>query len=140
MLYNPVYEFERMREVLDDVFSGISRNPYREKASEQANVYEGPNGYMLQFPAPGVNSGDVDVHFSNGILSVKMKRELEKKDPNAEKVLRMERSSLDFTRGFNISQDADIENINAKLVNGMLMVHVPKKEESKPKKIAIEVK
>jgi len=140
MLYNSIYEFDRMRSLLDDLFSvSIHENP-RNEDLEYTNIYENQNGYMLQFLAPGVNSKDTVVNFANGVLSVSIKRILDKIEAKDTRILRQERSSSEFTRSYRLSDDADTEKIDAKIINGILMVFVPKKEHAKLKKIAVKVK
>jgi len=140
MLYNSIYEFDRMRSLLDDLFSvSIHENP-RNEDLEYTNIYENQNGYMLQFLAPGVNSKDTVVNFANGVLSVSIKRILDKIEAKDTRILRQERSSSEFTRSYRLSDDAETEKIDAKIINGILMVFVPKKEHAKLKKIAVKVK
>jgi len=139
MIYNPVYEFDRMRSLLDDLLIRSSDEDYKNTDAELTNVYENQNGYMLQFLAPGVKTENVSVDVENGILSVSIKRKIEDKEPKERKVLRKERSSLEFTRIYRLSDDADADKIDAKMMNGMLMVFIPKKEHAKPKKISVKV-
>jgi len=138
MIYNPIYEFERMRSMLDDLLS-TSSGEYKNDEAELTNIYENNNSYMLQFLAPGVKLEDVSVNYSNGILSVSIKRIQDRKDEKDKRVLRNERPGINFTRSYRISDNADLDKIEAKLLNGMLMVHIPKKEPVKPKKISIKV-
>ncbi len=43
----------------------------------------------------------------------------------------------DYYRSFQIGGEFDREKIDVKLNNGLLEVHIPKKEESRPRRIAI---
>jgi len=140
MLYNPIYEFDRMRSLLDDLFSVSVHENTRNEDLEYTNVYENQNGYMLQFLTPGVNSKDTEINFANGVLSVSIKRLLDKMEKKDTRVLRQERSGTEFTRSYRLSDDADTEKIDAKIINGILMVFIPKKEQAKLKKITVKVK
>jgi len=135
MLYNPVYEFERFRKIMDGMLSDVVN--YRE-TDEKANLFDSDKGYMLQFFTPGVKKEDVSVDFSNGLLSVKVKRSCECDIPDT-KILRNERSNYDMTRSYRVPDDADVEKIDAQIQNGLLMVFIPRKESAKPKKIEIKV-
>jgi len=139
MLYNPIYEFDRMRALLDDLFSvSVHENAGNEEL-EYTNVYQNPNGYMLQFLAPGVKSGDIEVNCTNGVMSVSIKRILDRVEKKDTRILRQERASTEFTRSYRLSDDADTEKIEAKAMNGILMVFIPKKELAKTKKITVKV-
>ncbi|MCX7821590.1 MAG: Hsp20/alpha crystallin family protein [Brevinematales bacterium] len=136
MLFNPFYEVEKMKDFMDEFLKeyleGSKRYGY-----DYSNIYEGKDGYILQFIAPGVELKDIDINISNGILNVNVKRKVEiDKD---KRLLRNERYDIDFTKSFKISEDADVGKIDAKLMNGLLMIYIPKKEEAKPKKISIKV-
>jgi len=139
MLTNPIYELERMRYLLDDLFSSSLRNEKDDSSLEYADIFENDNGYMLQFLCPGVKKEDVGINFSNGILSIGIKRELEHNENKETRLLRRERSGADYTRSYRISDDADVDKIDAKVLNGILMIFVPRKEKSKPKKIEVKV-
>jgi len=144
MLFNTIYEFERMRSLMDDLFSSSASNPainrYNTEDLELTNVFESSEGYMVEFLAPGVKQEDVSVNYVNGILSVTLKREANGKDSKDFIVLRQERTDINFTRSYRLSDDADVNKIDAKLINGLLMVHIPKEEGKKPKKIDVKVK
>lgn len=137
MLFNPFYEVERMRSIMDELWKGFLRNEDRSYSIDISNVYEGKDGYIIQFLAPGVKINDVSINVSNGILSVNVKRKI-KKEENL-RAIRAERYDIDFTRSFKLSDDSRIEGIEAKLMNGLLMIYIPRKEEAKPKKISVKV-
>jgi len=139
MLYNPIYEFDRMRSLLDDLFNVSVQEKAGNEELEFANVYESPNGYMLQFLTPGVKSEDIEVNCTDGVMSVNIKRVLDRNEKKDIRFLRQERSSSEFTRSYRLSDDADTEKIEAKVMNGILMVFIPKKEKAKLKKISVKV-
>ena len=53
---------------------------------------------------------------------------------------RMERSYGTFLRAFTLPANVAPEMITASFTNGLLEVHLPKKEEAKPRSIKVEVK
>lgn len=137
MIFNPFYEVERMRALMDRLWESFVRGEYQSEKLDFTNIYEGKDGYMFQFLAPGVNLNDVSVNCSNGVLSVEVKRKLEEQKDM--RLLRNERFNIDFKRSYRLPDDVDVEKIEAKIINGLLMVYVPKKEEAKPKKISVKV-
>ena len=74
----------------------------------------------------------------NNTLTVKgeIKEEKEYKD---EDFLRKERTYRSFSRTVAIPVKVKPEKIKANLKEGILYVHLPKTEETKPKKIKVEV-
>ena len=87
-----------------------------------------------------MKSEDVKVDYSGDVLTVSVKRAIETDSKDEKKLLRSERGNYDFTRSFSLSDDIDIEKIEAKVMNGLLLIHMAKKPESKPKKIEVKVK
>lgn len=138
MLYNPFYNLEKLSSWLDDIFIGSFSRNRTDHEIELANLYQKDDGYMFQFLAPGVKLSDVSIDFENGIMTVHMKRNTDSGEKDGG-VIRRERLSFDYTRAYRLSNDADPEKIEAKIMDGLLMIHVAKKEVAKPKKIAITV-
>lgn len=140
MIYNPVYRMETLRKIADRLFSGWDTQTDTEYDTAPANIYEGVDGYLIQIAAPGVKADDVSVNFSDDILTVAVKRTVETESSEDKKLLRSERGNYDFTRTFSLTNDIDPEKIDAKVLNGFLLLHLTKKPESKPKKIEVKVK
>jgi HSP20 family molecular chaperone IbpA len=53
-------------------------------------------------------------------------------------VLRQEYGVGDFQRTFTIGESIDPQAISAEVHNGVLVVHLPKSEAAKPKRIAVK--
>jgi len=65
-------------------------------------------------------------------------RKFEKK-VNEENYLRIERAYGSFTRSFSLTNSVKSEEIKADYQNGALTLHIPKREETKPKQIKVNV-
>ena len=102
------------------------------------DIYEDEEGVTLRFELAGVDPKDVDVHFENGVLTVKGDRKLEKEEKR-ENYHRVERSFGTFTRSFSLPGSVDAEKIKAETKNGVLSVTLPKKAEAKPRAIQVKV-
>jgi len=102
------------------------------------DIYEDEEGVTLRFELAGVDPQDVDVHFENGVLTVKGERRLEKEEKR-ENYHRVERSFGTFTRSFSLPGSVDAEKIKAETKNGVLTVALPKKAEAKPRAIQVKV-
>jgi HSP20 family protein len=61
------------------------------------------------------------------------------KDINDDNYLRIERAYGSFTRSFSLPNTVTGESIRAEYRNGVLTLHMAKREESKPKQIKISV-
>jgi HSP20 family protein len=87
---------------------------------------------------PGVEEKDIDVRLENNTLTIRGERKFEK-SINEDNYLRVERTYGSFTRSFALPNTVNAESINASYDKGVLTVHMPKREESKPKQVKISV-
>jgi HSP20 family protein len=87
---------------------------------------------------PGVEEKDIDVRLENNTLTIRGERKFQK-SVNEDSYLRAERTYGSFTRAFPVPSTVNPEEINAAYDKGVLTVHMPKREESKPKQVKINV-
>jgi HSP20 family protein len=102
------------------------------------DIYEDEEGLTLKFELAGVEPKDVDIRFENGTLTLRGERKLEKEDKR-ENYHRVERAYGLFTRSFSLPTTVDPEHIQASSKNGVLVVHLPKRAEAKPKSIQVKI-
>jgi HSP20 family protein len=86
---------------------------------------------------PGVNKDNLDIHFDRGELTITGKRETW--DRESLKSCYCERFDGHYRRVFALDNTLDADKIDAKLVQGVLELTIPKTEAVKPKKIQIKV-
>jgi HSP20 family protein len=92
---------------------------------------------MVKVEVPGVDEKDLRVTFEDGLLTITGERQFERKDDR--NYHRIERAYGSFTRSFTLPRSVDASQIVANYRNGVLEVEIPKKEESRPKQININV-
>ncbi len=98
----------------------------------RVNIKETNDEFVIEVAAPGMKKDDFKVNYDNGKLSISS--EVNEGTQDGEKYTRREFSYQSFQRTFNISQDlVDGDKINAKYVDGILQIVLPKREEIKPK-------
>jgi HSP20 family protein len=100
------------------------------------DVKETKDAYVIKADLPGVKEGDLEVSLNGNMLSIRGRREEERKE-EGENYYALERSSGSFTRSFTLPASADGENVSADLREGVLEVKIPKTAEAQPKKVAI---
>jgi HSP20 family protein len=101
------------------------------------DVAEEGDKILVKVEVPGVDEKDIKVNFEDGTLTVTGERTFERKDER--NYHRIERSYGTFTRTFSLPTSIDANQITASYRNGILEIEIPKKEEAKPKQIAINV-
>jgi HSP20 family protein len=138
--WDPWRELNRMQDEMSRLFD--DRMGYRQGESlgwtPAADIYEDADGLSLRFDLAGVEPKDVDIRFENGVLTIKGERKLEREE-HKENYHRVEMSYGAFNRSFSLPATVDPERIKAESKNGVLVVHLPKKPEGKPKSIQVKV-
>lgn len=121
---------------LNDFFNDFFENRALEKAGGNVpaiNVVETDKEYKLELAAPGMTKDDFKVHLNkDGNLVVELeKKECGCKEKKECKFLRKEFSYARFTQTLLLPDNADKENIQARVENGILFVDVPKLQRAK---------
>jgi HSP20 family protein len=102
------------------------------------DIYEDAEGITLKAEVPGLNPGEIDVRIENATLTLKGERKLEKED-HKENYRRVERVYGAFSRSFSLPTTVDAEKVRAEHKNGVLSIFLPKREETKPRQIRVNV-
>lgn len=104
------------------------------------NVKEDDKQFDLEFAAPGFAKTDFKIDVDGNVLTVSAEKKEEKNEEN-KRFTRKEFSYSSFSRSFTLPQSVNADKIDAKYVDGLLHLQIPKKEEAKsrPKKqIAVD--
>ena len=103
------------------------------------DVVENENALVFKADVPEIKAEDIDVSFENGTLTLKGKREFEKKEEGQGGYHRIEQSYGSFMRAFSLPDTVDPEKLTADYKNGVLTVTIAKKEVAKPKAVKVNV-
>jgi HSP20 family protein len=102
------------------------------------NISETNAAYQIEVVAPGMDKNDFNVNVEKNILTVSGEKKNDLNDQN-EKQIRQEFRYRSFKRSFTLDETIDAEKIEAKYLNGVLTINLPKREEVKAsKEIAIK--
>ena len=100
------------------------------------DIYETENEIQVQAELPGVERKDISLNLEKNVLTLKGERRFEK-ETKQENYHRIERAYGGFSRSFSIPAIVDDDKIRAEYKDGILKIALPKKEQVKPKQIAI---
>jgi HSP20 family protein len=102
--------------------------------SPSSNVKELDDKFEIEVAVPGFKKSDININVEDDILHIEseVKNEDKKEEDN---FLFHEFSKQSFHRSFRLSNKVDSEKIDASYEDGILKVNIPKKEESKIKKM-----
>ena len=93
---------------------------------------------VVKADLPDVDPKDLDMRVGNNILTIRCERKFEKQLNDGD-YLRVERAYGSFARSFSLANTVNTEAIKADYQNGVLTLHVPKREEAKPKQVKVNV-
>ena len=131
---------DEMKQVFDRFFSndeGDQSNVVTSQWTPRVDIKEEDKRFVILADVPGVDPKDIEVHMDKGILSIKGERKSESSAQGAG-FTRVERSHGLFYRRFALPDSADAENITAAGKHGVLEISIPKRAETKPRKIDIQ--
>ena len=125
--------------ILDDFFG----NEWVDKTSSTApavNVIETDKEYKVEIAAPGLTRDDfkIDINEDNE-LTVSMEKKVEKNEESEKEgkkhtYLRREFSYSSFRQRMILPDNVNVDNIDAKMENGVLTIDIPKKTEEEKRK------
>jgi len=107
------------------------------------DLCEDENNYYIQLDLPGMSKEQIHMELSEDrILKISGKRQNKYKSPemkNNLKISKMDCQYGKFSRAFNIHETANLDKIQAKMENGVLLVTIPKAEPPKTQHRTIQV-
>ena len=137
-LRSPLEELYRMRHQLDQMFED-SRTPYERAGAgvfPLTNLSEDKDNYYVRAELPGVKADELDIQVTANNIAISGERKIAAQEEGA-RYHRREREAGTFSRMIGLPGDVNTEKVEAKLVDGILTVIVPKAEAAKPKQISI---
>lgn len=90
------------------------------------NISESEGNYNIDVVAPGFDKSDIKINIDQNVLTISGEKKNEAKAEN-EKQIRKEYSYRSFKRSFTLDEKIDAAAIEAKYVNGVLTLNLPKK-------------
>ena len=133
-------ELESIQEDVNRLLSGEEAPRFARRARAAyppLNVWSTAEGLVIDAEMPGVDPRDVEISVVGDELSLHGKVNVQ--EPAAgETVLRRERPAGEFQRTLQLPFRANAGAVKATFKNGVLRIAVPRSEEEKPRKIAIE--
>ena len=102
------------------------------------DLAETEDHFILKADLPGLAEEDVNIEVEDNVLTVSGERQAEHEDKR-EGYVRLERSYGSFRRSLTLPEGVDPEGVTASFDKGVLEVRIPKPEERKPRKVAIQV-
>jgi HSP20 family protein len=144
--WDPFRELEDMQHRLSTVLGRqLNRRQDGDKESitvaewaPVVDIVEDETEYLIKVDLPEIKKEEVKVTVENGVLVLSGERKLEKEE-KGRKYHRIERAYGSFGRSFSLPDNADAEKVNAEFNDGVLKLHIAKREAALPKQIEVKI-
>ncbi|HEX8235301.1 MAG TPA: Hsp20/alpha crystallin family protein [Abditibacteriaceae bacterium] len=142
--WNPFREMVALHEDMDRLFSRLDGGAREIEASGGQNwmlamdVVETADAIKLKAALPGIEPENIQIQVENNVLTVNGERRFEDKVENG-KYTWLEQRYGSFSRSVTLPHWADTERIEAGYRHGVLELTVPRREESKPRRIELNL-
>jgi HSP20 family protein len=145
MRWDPVREMEDLSSRLNQWFGQpIARRMGDENGMTLANwapavdVEETDKEYVVKADLPDIRKDDLKIRIDDGVLSLEGERRQEKEQQGV-RFHRVERSYGKFMRRLELPMEIDQQKVSAEFKDGVVIVHLPKTHEARPKTIDVKV-
>lgn len=131
-------------DAFDDLLKGFFVRPvsYDDKTQPQVSirmdVSENDKAYVVHAEIPGVKKDDIHVTIDGNQVAISAESKYQHEQKEGEKVLRSERSYGKAYRAFTLAQDVDEAGAEAKYVDGVLELTLPKKTATSAKRLSVQ--
>ncbi|MFN2198033.1 MAG: Hsp20/alpha crystallin family protein [Anaerolineales bacterium] len=138
--FDPLRDMLTMRDMLDQMFdrSVTAPSTWQRDWDLALDVKENQDEFIVLASVPGIKPEDLDITYDNRTLTIKGEiSEASESEAEGRYHLR-ERRFGSFSRSITLPSRVNPEKIQANYEAGVLSLHLPKAEEAKPKRIAIQ--
>ena len=129
--------FAVMRSLMRDFDRNSPRGAAQARGFPAVNVWQGDEAIAVTAELPGVNPSDIDISVQENVLKISGERKAPDL-PDDARWHRNERGFGKFSRAVRLPFNASDDNVEARMVNGVLRIVIGRPEEHKPKKIEIK--
>lgn len=138
--WDPFRDFLTLRHSMDRLFDRFFEDSnYWQTVSWSMplDVIERDDEFVVKASLPGINPDDLEITYSDNVLTIKGEIKREEEVEEARYHLR-ERRYGSFSRSISLPTRIDADQIEANYESGELHLRLPKTEEVRPKRIQIQ--
>ncbi|MFC4221028.1 Hsp20/alpha crystallin family protein [Flagellimonas marina] len=95
----------------------------------KVNIRETKDSYYVDMAVPGLKKSDFTLDLDNQVLSISAETN-EQNQENEDNHIRREFGYASFKRSFSLPETVNEDKIKAEYKDGILSIHLPKKEEA----------
>lgn len=137
---------ERINRAFSDTYGRASAPTHNDEGlmttgmwAPPVDIYQnGDQELVLKAELPDVSPEDIELTINNDTLTIRGEKRFAN-EVKEDQFHRSERRYGSFSRSFSLPPSVDATKIAAEHKNGVLTVHLPAREEAKPRQIKVEV-
>jgi len=142
--FDPFEDMGRLQREVNRLFEDNSRSTGRNGAelastptwAPAVDIFEDREEIVVKAELPGLKQQDIDIELTGDTLTLKGERKFEDTQ-RKDNYVRVERAYGSFHRSFTIGVPVKHDSVRASYRDGLLEIHLPKSEETKPKKVLV---
>ena len=141
--YDPFRDLRTLQDEVNRLFTGNVARAFDDEGiargswSPSVDIYENKDQIVLEAELPGMKREDFDLSVENNVITLRGERHFEKKE-ETDNYHRVERAYGSFVRSFTLPNTVSAEGAVADYRNGVLRVTLPKRAETKARRIEIK--
>jgi HSP20 family molecular chaperone IbpA len=114
-----------------------NRQELERPISPAVDIFEDENGITLQADMPGVSRDRLEIEIDRDTLAIEGKAEIPM--PEGLEAIHADVRSTHYRRSFTLSHELNVDAADAALKDGILTLHIPKREQYQPRKIDVQI-
>ena len=128
--------FRQIRQAADEINKGVTVETSGFKP--RIDITENNDGFSVFAELPGIDKSQVSISVNDEkVLNIKGSKPKDLPEGRTQHIA--ERKFGEFSRSLQLPEEADIEKIVAKYLNGVLELQIPKKEPEQPKVFEVKI-
>jgi len=144
--FDPFRELDRLQNEVNRLFEGYNNTGDRPTEARGngvsrawapvVDVAENENEIVLRAELPGMKQEDIDIELTGDTLTLRGERRFEDEE-RRDDFVRVERSYGRFQRAFTLGVPVQHDQVRASYRDGVLEVHLPRSEATRPRKVQV---
>jgi HSP20 family protein len=134
-------ELDRLQRQMANLFGGYPASLRSSRAGTfpQINIGTTDDSVEIVAFAPGIDAAKLDISIDKGLLTIAGERTATQTQPSeGSRQYAAERFKGSFRRVIELPQQADPDKVQARYVDGCLLISVGKREASRPRTITVQ--
>jgi len=109
------------------------------KITHPVDIFETKHGLHFEVACTGLTKEDVELHIEGDLLVIRYDKNAKaSQDKDSQNYIHRGIARRSFSLGYRIASKFDLSKAEATMENGLLAIHIPFAEESKPKLLQIK--